>query len=255
MTFGMIALIAITALMSCVWLVSVGKKDAGIVDVFWGLGFGLIALLALLRFPDMIFAAKLLYGLVIIWAVRLALHLARRWLGEAEEDKRYQSMRRRAGNLFWIKSLVTVFALQGTLILLIAQPLIHLPAFLNPPAVPVAFYIFLAIGALGLGIETVADIQLTRFRALGQGGILNTGLWARSRHPNYFGDALHWWGVSLAVIALAPELIWTLFAPLVMNILLVKISGAELLEKYMAKKEGYAAYQAQTNRFIPRILP
>jgi steroid 5-alpha reductase family enzyme len=254
MSFGLLSVYAVSTMLLAVWVVSIIRRDAGIIDIFWGLGFGLIAFLAALRFPDAKLEIQLIYLLVILWALRLAIHLARRWLREAEEDKRYQSMRRRAGPLFWLKSLFTVFGLQGLLILLIAQPLIHLTRFANISFVAPIFYLFWAIAFAGVAIETIADRQLTAFRAAATGGILQSGLWARSRHPNYFGDALFWWGITAAIIAIAPELIWTLIAPLTMNILLVKISGAELLEKYMQKRDGYAAYQARTNRFIPRFF-
>ena len=254
MSFGLLSVYAIAVMLFVVWLISIIRRDAGIIDIFWGLGFGLIALLALLNFPEAKLEIRLTYILVTLWALRLASHLTRRWLHEDEEDKRYQSMRRRAGSIFWLKSLFTVFGLQGALILLIAQPLIQLTSYAATPMVAPAFYLFLIIACIGLAIETIADRQLTAFRAAGTGGILQTGLWARSRHPNYFGDALFWWGISLAVITIAPELIWTLVSPLIMNILLVKVSGAELLEKYMQKRDGYADYQARTNRFMPRLF-
>lgn len=254
MGFGMLSLIAVAIMLFSVWIVSVQRRDAGVIDIFWGPGFGLIAFLALINFPNAKLEIRLLYLLVIVWALRLAIHLGRRWMHEAEEDKRYQAMRRNAGSAFWIKSLITVFGLQGLLILIIAQPLIQLTDFASVPVASSVVYLFLLVALAGLIIETVADIQLTKFRAAAQGGILETGLWARSRHPNYFGDALFWWGISLSVITIAPELIWTVISPIIMNILLVKISGAELLEKHMRKRPGYADYQARTNRFIPRIF-
>ncbi|MDA8654468.1 DUF1295 domain-containing protein [Alphaproteobacteria bacterium] len=255
MSFGLISAYAITIMLIGVWLFSVIRKDAGIIDVFWGLGYGLIAVLAIANVQSLSPYVFALYVLVILWAVRLGGHLLIRWRKEEEEDKRYQSMRRNAGPGFWWKSLYIVFGLQGLLMYLVAQPLIQLfPFAATTPAAPTAFVVFLIIAVIGLLIETISDIQLTAFRAAKTGGILKSGLWARSRHPNYFGDALFWWGISLAAISAAPEVSWTLFAPIIMNVLLVRVSGAALLEKYMSKREGYAEYQAKTNRFIPKIF-
>lgn len=255
MGFETISACAITVMLFAVWVFSVMRKDAGIIDVFWGLGYGLIAALAILNAAHLSPPLQALYALVILWSLRLGGHLFIRWRNEAEEDKRYQAMRRNAGSGFWWKSLYIVFGLQGFLMFLVAQPLIQLYDYSNAaPSAPTAFWLFTIIGAIGLIIETVSDVQLTRFREAKTGGILQSGLWARSRHPNYFGDALFWWGISLAAVAAAPELIWTLFAPIIMNVLLVNVSGAALLEKYMIRREGYAEYQARTNRFIPKIF-
>ena len=79
-------------------------------------------------------------------------------------------------------------------------------------------------------------------------------LWSRTRHPNYFADALFWWGIYIAVIGTTPEAIWTIFAPILMNYLLVNVSGAKMLERSLIKKPGYAEYMQHTNRFVPRIF-
>lgn len=254
LNYEALAYVALASLMAGAWLLSLAIRDASIIDIFWGLGYVLVAGIALTvhTIPS---PMAWLFALVCLWGLRLAVHLGRRWWQSKEEDQRYQAMRRRAGGAFWWRSLITVFVLQGVLIAIISQPLIRLAdGYIGEIAAPNAFYIFLAIAALGLAIETLADIQLTRFRAEKRGGILDTGLWARSRHPNYFGDAVFWWGIGLAVVAIAPELILTLMAPLVMNVLLVKISGADLLDHYMARKPGYAEYQQKTNRFVPRLF-
>ncbi len=253
-SYEQLTYLALGGLMGGAWLLSLLCRDASIIDIFWGLGYVLVAAIALFS-KNIPMPLTLIYLLVCLWGLRLGLHLFRRWAQSGEEDQRYQAMRRRAGAAFWWRSLITVFLLQGVLIALIAQPLIRLAdGYVGAVAAPFAFGIFIFIAIAGLIIETLADLQLTRFRAQKTGTILSTGLWARSRHPNYFGDAVFWWGIGLAVIAAAPELIVTLLAPALMNLLLVKISGADLLDRYMARKEGYSAYQATTNRFIPRIF-
>jgi steroid 5-alpha reductase family enzyme len=256
MSFLGMSAYAILIMMVVAWVISLVKKDASVVDVFWGMGFGLIALLALVNLSNPPLAITGLYGLVILWSLRLTWHLGTRWMGEAEEDRRYRSMRRNAGpNQFWWKSLYIVFGLQGVLIMIISLPLTGLFAHSVIIAAPIWAWAFLAVAALGLFIETMSDIQLTQFRKTAQtNDILKAGLWSRSRHPNYFGDALFWWGIGLAACAIAPELLWTLIAPAIMNFFLVNVSGAKLLENHLKNKQGYDVYMKETNRFIPKIF-
>ena len=125
----------------------------------------------------------------------------------------------------------------------------------GPAAAPIAAWVGLAIALFGVTMETLSDIQLTKFRANAQpGDLLTDGWWSRTRHPNYFGDALFWWGIWAAAVATTPEVIWTIYAPALMTFLLIRISGAEMLERRLIKKPGYAEYMARTNRFVPRVF-
>jgi len=104
-------------------------------------------------------------------------------------------------------------------------------------------------------METLADIQLTKFRENARPGeLLDSGWWSRTRHPNYFADAVFWWGIFIAIIASTPEAFWTMIGPIVMNFLLVNVSGAKMLERSLIKKPGYAEYMQRTNRFVPRLF-
>jgi steroid 5-alpha reductase family enzyme len=256
MSFFVLSAQAIVIMMLVAWIISLIKTDASVVDVFWGMGFGLIAIIALINLSNPPMTITALYSLVILWSLRLTSHLGKRWMGEAEEDRRYRSMRRNAGpDQFWWKSLYIVFALQGALIMIISLPLTLLFSHSTIAAAPNWAWVCLALALLGLAIETISDIQLTAFRKTAQpNDILKAGLWSRSRHPNYFGDALFWWGIGFAVVAIAPELFWTLIAPATMHFFLVNISGAKLLENHLKKKSGYDAYMQETNRFIPKIF-
>ena len=122
-----------------------------------------------------------------------------------------------------------------------------------PPCGLTVVFLLIALG--GLYMEASADIQLTKFRAEAKPGqLLDDGWWKYTRHPNYFGDAVFWWGIYGAAVAATPEAIWTVFAPLTMNFLLVKVSGAEMLERRLKKKPGYEDYMARTNRFVPKLF-
>lgn len=241
-------------MMSGVWIVSLFLKDVSIIDSFWGFGFGAIALTLFLANPGGQ-AQTILTFLVGLWSLRLGLHLFIRWSAEAEEDHRYQKMRRNNPG-FWWRSLYIVFGLQGVLMWVIALPV---QIALSVPAVSANLWIYPAalISVSGLLIETFADLQLTAFRknSDNKGKVLNTGLWSLSRHPNYFGDAMFWWGIWCVCLTITLKTLFVIFAPALMTFLIIKISGADLLEKSLVKnRPEYKDYMAQTNRFIPKLF-
>ena len=249
----------IALMMSFVWIISIPLKDVSIVDSFWGFGFGLSSLGIFLLSNGMKSTAQMiLLAAVIAWSLRLGGYLFWRWSQEEEEDRRYQAMRKNRP-LFWLQSIYIVFVFQGLLMWVIALPVTHTLAHTHTTTEPVSALALLglAVALAGLVIETVSDWQLVRFRANpdNQGKILETGLWGRSRHPNYFGDTTFWWGVWIICCAISPLAVYFVFAPLLMNYLIVKISGADLLDKVLAKrKPGYEDYMARTNRFVPKFF-
>ena len=250
---------AIATAMTLLWLVSVARRDASIVDWLWAPGFALVGWVAFWHaggasFSGISLNGVLALGLISLWAVRLGGHLFLRNLREGE-DSRYAAMRVKAGSRWWWSSYITVFLLQAALIWVISAPLQL--AISSPPAtVSGLFWVTIAGGVVafsGLVIEGIADAQLKGFRAATSDhrALLTSGLWRYSRHPNYFGDALFWWGVWLLVLPL-PYGLWTIFSPLLMTFLLVKVSGVPMLERtLMASKSGYADYAARTHAFIP----
>lgn len=232
-----------------VWLVSLPLRDASIVDLIWGVGFALLAWVAWWGAPDAEPARLLVPVLATVWGARLSLYLLYRNWG-AGEDPRYVSMRRRHAP-FWLKSLGIVFGLQAILQWLIALPLI----LLQRDAVGVGPWVApgLALWAIGLVFETVADLQLARFKAnpANAGQVLDRGLWRYSRHPNYFGDCLVWWGLFAVALALGAPW-WTVFSPLLITGLLLKVSGVPLLESRLVRmRRDYADYRDRTPAFFP----
>lgn len=247
---------AVTAavLLTGVWITSLIIKDASIIDMFWGGGYALIALTTLLTTSNLSLIGMLTGLAVIAWGGRLWLHLFTRWRREGEEDYRYQKMRAYHGDKFWWRSLFTVFTFQGVLMWLVSMPFLAAFHFGGDAALPVLAIVFLLVALGGLYMEASADIQLTKFRAMpDKPPLLDSGWWKYTRHPNYFGDAVFWWGIYGAVVAATPEAIWTIFAPILMNYLLVNVSGAEMLERRLKKKPGYTEYMQRTNRFVPKV--
>lgn len=242
--------------MLALWALSVPLRNASIVDIFWGPGFALISALSLWLAEGYGPRQWLLAGMTVIWGLRLGAWLALRNVGHGE-DPRYARWRKRIearGGSFTWHSLVWVFGLQGVLMLVISLPvqfgqLAGSPARLGPLA-----WVGVALWAAGLFFEAVGDWQLRRFRSdpANRGRVLETGLWRYTRHPNYFGDALLWWGIWL-VAADAPAAAWTVVGPVVMTALLLRFSGVPILEKSLtATRPGYADYVRRTSAFLPR---
>ncbi len=242
--------LAILALLTVVWIASVRLRDASIVDWFWGPAFLVAAVTYVIRAGTLTARSDVLIVIVAVWALRLAVHIYIRNRGHGE-DARYQVFRAQAGDAFWWISFFRVFLLQSILAAIISAPLLA-AAFADAPLGPLD-WLGVAVWLVGFSFEALADLQLRRFRAdpATRGQVLRTGLWAWTRHPNYFGEAVLWWGYFL--VALSSGGWWTIFAPLLMTFLLVRVSGVALLEQtVVARRPGYADYIRDVPAFIPR---
>ena len=232
------------------WLASLPLRDVSIVDRAWSLLF-VSAALCYAWFGDAP-GARLVLILVplLLWALRLAVHITVRNWGHGE-DRRYQQIRRNHDPGFAFKSLYIVFGLQALLAWIISLPLLAALSGQRPPGwqeLP-----GLALWLAGLLIETIADEQLRRFRAdpANQGAVMDRGLWRYSRHPNYFGECCLWWGFYL--LALAAGAWWTIVSPLLMTVLLLRVSGVTLLEQDIGERRpAYRDYVARTSAFVLR---
>lgn len=256
MTTGSLLLAGLTSILvsiTVVWMLSVRIRNAGIVDIFWGLGFVILGWVYYLASP----AGRSWSGLIVavclsIWGVRLSWHIFTRNWGKPE-DFRYAAFRRTGGEGWWWKSYFKVFILQAILLWLIGMPAFAASTSANSvilaPLAAAGVLVWLA----GVAMESVADTQLASFRGdpANKGRVLQTGLWRYSRHPNYFGDALQWWGIFL--VAASAGGWWTVYAPAMMTFLLIRISGVTLLEKTMASRPGYVEYMKRTSAFVPWI--
>ena len=242
------ALPALAALAIAAWAVATARRNAGLVDIFWSLFFLLAAAIFAASAPWSTRSALVL-ALVAAWSLRLAGYLAiRNW--NAPEDRRYQAIRARNQPGFAWKSLYLVFGLQALLAWLVAAPLAAAIASAGPAnALDVAGALLVAFG---IAFEATADAQLARFKAdrANEGRVMDRGLWRHSRHPNYFGEFCVWWGFF--AIALGSGGAWTVFSPLIMSVLLLRVSGVTLLERDIAdRRPGYREYIASTNAFFP----
>ena len=243
--------IVIATVMIITWVVSLVLRDASVVDPVWPLAFIAVAITALIAGGGDEGRRILIACVVAIWGARLSIHLLVRNAGKGE-DFRYAAMRAKHGRRFWLTSLVTVFLLQGLLVWVVSLP-VQLSAIPDRPLGWLAI-VGAIVWVLGVAFEAMGDAQLTRFKAnpASRGQVLDTGLWRYTRHPNYFGDFLVWWGIFL-IAAESGAGAWGVAGPLLMTLLLVKVSGAGLLEKDIAvRRPGYADYVRRTSGFIPR---
>ena len=245
-------LFCVLAFMAVVWVLSLKLKDASIADIFWGLGFVLVAWITFLRADGFLGRKLLVAGIITLWGLRLAIHIATRNLGKGE-DPRYQAWRAQHGKRFWWISLFKVFFLQGVLLWVIAlggQAAMH---SVFPGTLVWQDVLGTVICMIGLVFEAMADWQLRRFKAKpgSRGKVMDQGLWAYSRHPNYFGESLIWWGLFLIAMADVKN-VWTLVSPVLITFLLLRVSGVSLLERHIKKRRPqYDAYMARTSAFIP----
>jgi steroid 5-alpha reductase family enzyme len=245
---------AVMAMMFAVWLLSLIKGDASIADIFWGLGFVLVAWLTFLGADGYLGRKALIALLTTLWGLRLALHILIRNWGHGE-DRRYQAWRAQYGARFWWVSLFSVFGLQGVLLWTISLVLQVGQISAVPARLVMLDLLGVIIWAVGFVFEAVADWQLYRFKAdpENKGKVMNRGLWAYTRHPNYFGESLVWWGLFIITLA-TPGSVWVVISPLLITFLLLKVSGVTLLEKTIVdSRPEYRDYIETTSSFIPRL--
>jgi steroid 5-alpha reductase family enzyme len=251
------SLLPLCALGLLTWAISLPLKDASLADRIWPIFFVLAAGSYLFRNEGLTnphSARAWCVGLLVLaWAVRLGGFITWRNWGHGE-DRRYQAMRTRNDPGFAFKSIYIVFGLQTMLAWVLAWPLgLALTAHGSLNWLDA---LGLLLGTAGLLIEAVADAQMARFKAKPEhkGRVMDQGLWAWSRHPNYFGEACMWWGVWLVALAASPaQAAWLIVCPALMTFLLLKVSGVALLEQDIAERRpAYRDYIANTPAFLPR---
>jgi steroid 5-alpha reductase family enzyme len=242
---------ALVAVYMTVWFVlALLRKDNSIADIAWGLGFVLVAGVTLAREVGPSARSVLASSFVFIWGIRLAFHILLR-NRKRGEDPRYAAWRAKWGRWFVVRSYLQVFLLQGLFLLVIGYPVILLNSSKPVPLGPLDLA-GAVVWVAGFFFEAVGDAQLARFKRDpgNRGKIMDKGLWRFSRHPNYFGESLMWWGIFL--VALEVPCGWTtVVSPVLITFLLVRVSGIPMLEKKYAGNAEFQAYARRTNAFVP----
>jgi len=268
--------VVVFGVLTLLWAISVAVKDASLVDIFWGFGFLLVAAVCLYLVPVKTPYLILLAAMPIIWGLRLTLYLGKRNLGHGE-DKRYVNMQKRAAKkgmreMAWrLRTLFSIYWGQGLLIMIVSAPVWVAMATsnYNPNRSSEIYHgglvtigILAILGALlwfiGFLFEAIGDAQLAAFIKKNKGydgpadekPVMDKGLWKYTRHPNYFGNACMWWGIW--IVACAAPFGWaTIIGPIIMTLLLTKVSGRDLLERDMGRRKNYQDYIERTSGFFP----
>jgi len=251
-----VSALAILIYVAIVWFISLTKKDASIMDIFWGLGFLLAMLIYSPSHTQLDMRHTLLLIIVSVWAFRLSLFIAIRNRNKPE-DPRYRKWRADHGDSWWWKSFFHVFLLQGFLMWTISLPLWAASHHTSTNQQISLFDILgLILWISGFLFESISDAQLSSFRKNknNKGRTFRSGLWAYTRHPNYFGEFLIWWGFYFFSVSTGGWV--TIFSPLIMSYLLIKVSGVSMLDKLLIKtKPEYREYIKETPAFFPKFRP
>jgi steroid 5-alpha reductase family enzyme len=246
LTLGIVLFVYMT-----LWfVVSLLKKRNDVADVAWGLGFVLMTWTSFFISGDSGVRGILVGVLVSIWGLRLAWHIHTRNKGKTE-DYRYLAWRKEWGKYFYIRSYFQVYILQGVFLFLIVLPVL----FINKSTgtmLGILDVLGLIVWLLGFYFEAVGDAQLAQFikNPENKGKLMQNGLWAYTRHPNYFGEVTQWWGLWLIALS-SPGGVWSIIGPLTITFLILKVSGIPMLEKKMEENPDFAEYKRRTSVFIP----
>lgn len=245
----LLGLAVIVILFTILWAVSLRQQNSSIADVAWGPGILVIGLAYYFTSDAVTLRAQLTLALLAVWAIRLATHLGIRTRLQGE-DFRYVKWREEYDH-WWLVSYFRVFLLQAVVGWIISLPIYFSIVSLAPASLTMLDYLGVLLFLSGLVFESVGDEQLRRFRAdrVNRGKVLDTGLWRYTRHPNYFGEALVWWGFGL--IGAATGGVPGLVGPAILTYLLIYVSGVALLESTLVEKAGYIQYAGRTPPFLP----
>lgn len=234
--------------MSLVYLIAIKKDDLSIIDIAYGPGFVVAGIAQLLFSKGVGVHFLVIFILIALWALRLSLQIGIRKIGKGE-DYRYTKMRKDFGSHWKIVSYFKVFLFQGLLILLIESPL-FITSLKSQTTLGLLSYIGIILWIWGFFWETVGDIQKYHFKKAGNKGIIQTGLWKYSRHPNYFGEITMWWSIFL--IALEVPYGWLgIISPILITTLLIAFSGIPLLEKKYENDPEFKIYKRKTSALVP----
>jgi len=245
----LLGMVSTLGLATLTWVASVIKRDVSIVDGAWAFMLLTAATVYATGAEPYTGRTTLILTLVLLWALRLSGHIIHRNWGEPE-DRRYQDIRRKYEPNFEFKSLGLIFWFQAVLTWIISMPL--WPALTVPVDLGVLDVLAVSVWTVGMIFEGIGDWQLSQFKANPEnhGKVMDRGLWHYTRHPNYFGECLIWWGFY--IFAVPTGAWWTLAGPLLLTYLLLKFSGVTLMEQtIIERRPAYREYIAHTNAFLP----
>ncbi len=253
---GFALLVAILS-MTSVFVAAKRADRYDVIDVAWGVVFIAILVVTYVGYSRIDFGSTqfLVGALVAVWALRLTMHLQRRWGKLDGEDRRYAALRKgyakKPGGV-GANMYVRVYLVQAVLAVAVSFPVIAV-ASVTPHPIGWVAAVGAAMWLAGFAFEAIGDWQLARHRRTAKKGtLMTTGLWRFTRHPNYFGEAVQWWGIFVVAASVAP---WWLavVGPVTVTVLLLFVSGVPITEKLLEGRPGWAEYKRRTSAFLPML--
>ncbi len=254
MTTFLVALATLFVYMSCLFCVALWRKNNGIADIGYGGGFIVVIVSVVLASSPLSLAQGFFVIFPFVWGIRL---VSRIYLKNKNkpEDFRYKAWRDAWGSSFVVRSFFQIYMLQGLIIFVVASPILIALVF-GDTVLYIPFFIAgTLLWLIGFFFESVGDYQLDRFIAnpLNKGKIMMFGLWKYTRHPNYFGESMMWFGIWICTISFTSTAIVGIVSPLLITFLLLKVSGVPMLEKRWKGDSNWEQYKAKTSVFFPTI--
>lgn len=275
----------IFTVVTIIWIIGIFQKNHSMMDGFYGFGYASVGWIAYLSAKPVTPIAALVLLMSSLHGVRLGFYLSKRWVGYRKigsGDARYAGFYEKLQKGYWWKSFLLVMHPQTVAIMVISLPTIYgITTAPNEPAtIPLLGFVGMIIFGIGLYYEWLADGQLQAFKAdkINKGRFdsegrwiisgtpadvganagtgkryLETGVWSLTRHPNYFGNTVVWWGIWLTVYAARPDLLWTIAGPIFNTIMLTKVLGTAFQDKFMGSRPEYQALMSKRGGFFPRF--
>ncbi len=244
--------ITIFAYMIIFYIIAQAVRDNSIVDIGWGLGFIVVTLVLMFSLKTINLSEIIMLIMIVAWGLRLGVYIFIRNVGKGE-DFRYANWRKKWGKKAWIIAFFKVFMLQGIVMFIVSLPIV-ITFYGDVTKINVFHYIGIGLFIIGYCFEVIGDYQLSRFKKKpeNKGKIITHGLWRYTRHPNYFGEAVIWWGIFF--VALSSDFGWiSIVSPLIMTLTLMFASGVPMLEKKYEGREDWEEYKKKTPKFFPFI--
>jgi steroid 5-alpha reductase family enzyme len=249
----LLSAICIFSFMCFMFLLAQFLKNNSIVDAVWGIGFILVTVATLINLPAIHKHHQLVLYLVVLWGLRLSTYILIRNWGKPE-DFRYANWRKEWGNKVAVRSFFQVFMLQSVVMFINTLPVVVVNSSESiEKSLEFLYGIGTVIWLTGFYFEAAGDWEMYMFKSNPhphKKKVLDRGLWKYTRHPNYFGEALMWWGIFLLAV---PSGLWfvSVLAPVTITFLLMKVSGVTMLEKKYEGNSEYELYKKRTNAFFP----
>lgn len=248
LNFWLNLLIADVVATTVTFIFSVMFKNASVYDPYWSVQPMVIAIGYAIAVRPLGVAQILPLVAVIIWGVRLTANWAYTFHGLKHQDWRYTMLQQTTGKLYPLVNFFGIHLVPTLIVYACTLPVVF--TLVYAPSFNAGSAVFFAVSVLAVVLQGVADCQMHKFRKSGVGGFIRVGLWKYSRHPNYLGEILMWWGIALAFVCVMPTH-WYLIAGAVLNTLMFVFISVPLADRRQSRKAGFAEYKKATRIFLP----